>query len=124
VTVWDFCDAVGARQTHRALGLLASLLESGETAYRLVPLLATHFCRLGVVVGLPRKDARSISEALPGRSWPAMTAALADQARRHTPESVARALDLLANADAMLKSTGHDEAFVLHKHLIEILEAA
>jgi hypothetical protein len=33
-------------------------------------------------------------------------------------------MDLLAEADAMLKSTGHEEAFVLHRHLIEILEAA
>jgi len=123
-TVWEWCDAVGARQTDRALGLLKTLLDCGETAYRLVPLLATHFCRLGVVVSLPRRDARSITEALPGRSWPAMVAGLAQQAQRHTPASVARAMDLLAEADAMLKSTGHDEAFVMHKHLIEILDAA
>ena len=124
VTVWEFCDAVGARQADRALGLLKTLLENGESAYRLVPLLATHFCRLGMVVNMPRKDARSIAAALPGRSWPAMTAALAQQVQRHTPASVARAMDLLAEADAMLKSTGHDEEFVLHKHLIEILRAA
>jgi DNA polymerase III delta subunit len=77
-----------------------------------------------VVVGLPRKDSRAIMEALPGRSWPAMAAGLATQAQRHSPESVARALDLLAEADLMLKSSGYDEEFVLHKHLIEILEAA
>ncbi len=123
-TVWEFCDAVGARDKSRALTLLRTLLSSGESAYRLVPLLATHFCRLGVAVGLPRPDARAIGAALPGRSWPAMTQALAMQARRHTPESVARAMDLLAEADAMLKSTGHDETFVLDRHLIEILEAA
>lgn len=123
-SVWEFCDAVGARETERALGLLRTLMENGETAYRLVPLLATHFCRLGVVVGLEHPDARSIAAALPGRSWPAMTQALAAQARRHTPESVARALDLLAQADAMLKSTRHDDMFVLDRHLIEILEAA
>jgi DNA polymerase-3 subunit delta len=123
-SVWEWCDAVGARDATRALGLLRALLDAGETAYRLVPLLATHFCRLGVVVGLPRKDSRAIMDALPGRSWPAMAAGLAEQAQRHTPESVARALDLLAEADVMLKSTGHDEEFVLHRHLIEILEAA
>lgn len=123
-TVWEWCDAVGALDTARALWLLGTLLDSGESAYRLMPLLATHFCRLGVVVGLQHPDARTIMEALPGRSWPAMAAGLAEQARRHTPDSVARALDLLAQADLMLKSTGHDEAFVLHKHLIEILEAA
>jgi DNA polymerase-3 subunit delta len=122
--VWEWCDAVGSRDTTRALGLLRTLLDAGETAYRLVPLLATHFCRLGVVVGLPRKDSRAIMEALPGRSWPAMAAGLATQAQRHSPESVARALDLLAEADLMLKSSGYDEEFVLHKHLIEILEAA
>ncbi len=124
VTVWEFCDAVGARDPGRALSLLRKLLESGENAYRLVPLLATHFCRLGVAVGLPRADANAIAAALPGRSWPAMTQSLAAQARRHTPESVARAMDLLVEADVMLKSTAHDEAFVLDRHLIEILEAA
>lgn len=123
-TVWEWCDAVGARHSGRALELLRTLLESGETAYRLVPLLAIHFCRLGVVAGLPRKDARAIMAALPGRSWPAMAAGLAEQAGRHTAESVARALDLLARADLELKSTSHDEDFVLQRHLVEILEAA
>lgn len=123
-TVWEWCDAVGAGDTRRALTLLKTLLDSGESAYRLVPLLAQHFCRLGVVVALPRPEPRAIMEALPGRSWPAMASELARQARHHTPRSVARALDLLAEADLMLKSTGRDEELVLHRHLIEILEAA
>jgi len=123
-TVWEWCDAVGARDADRALSLLKELLGAGESAYRLVPLLATHFCRLGIVVGLPSKDPKAIMEALPGRSWYGMAKGLADQARRHTPESVARALDLLAAADLMLKSTSHDEEFVLHRHLLEILENA
>jgi DNA polymerase III delta subunit len=62
--------------------------------------------------------------ALPGRSWYGMAKGLAEQARRHTPETVARALDLLAAADVMLKSTSHGEEFVLHRHLLEILENA
>jgi DNA polymerase-3 subunit delta len=123
-TVWEWCDAVGARDTARALGLLKELLDAGESAYRLVPLLATHFCRLGIVVGLPSKDPNAIMAALPGRSWYGMAKGLAEQARRHTPESVARALDLLAAADVMLKSTSHGEEFVLHRHLLEILENA
>ena len=123
-TVWEWCDAVGARDTGRALELLRELLDAGESAYRLVPLLATHFCRLGIVVGLPSKDPNAIMAALPGRSWYGMAKGLAEQARRHTPESVARALDLLAAADLMLKSTSHGEEFVLHRHLLEILENA
>jgi DNA polymerase-3 subunit delta len=123
-TVWEWCDAVGAGKTDRALELLDELLGAGESAYRLVPLLATHFCRLGIVVGLPSKSPNAIMEALPGRSWYGMAKGLAEQARRHTPESVARALDLLAAADLMLKSTSHGEEFVLHRHLLEILENA
>jgi DNA polymerase-3 subunit delta len=123
-TVWEWCDAVGARDTARALELLKELLDAGESAYRLVPLLATHFCRLGIVVELPSKDPNAIMAALPGRSWYSMAKGLGEQARRHTPESVARALDLLAAADLMLKSTSHDEEFVLHRHLLEILENA
>lgn len=123
-TVWEWCDAVGARDTVRSLELLKELLDAGESAYRLVPLLATHFCRLGIVVGLPSKDPNAIMAALPGRSWYGMAKGLAEQARRHTPESVARALDLLAAADLMLKSTSHGEEFVLHRHLLEILENA
>lgn len=123
-TVWEWCDAVGARDADRALGLLKILLERGESAYRLVPLLATHFCRLGVVVGLGTTDPRAIMAALPGRTWYGMAKALADQARRHSPESVARALDTLAAADLMLKSTGHAEEFVLQTHVMEILHAA
>lgn len=123
-TVWEWCDAVGGRDTGRALALLKDLLVAGESAYRLVPLLATHFCRLGVVVRLPSKDPKAIMEALPGRSWYGMAKSLAEQSRRHTPESIDRALDLLATADLMLKSTSHDEEFVLHRHLLEILEHA
>ncbi|MBW3660388.1 MAG: DNA polymerase III subunit delta [Gemmatimonadetes bacterium] len=123
-TVWEWCDAVGAGDSRRALALLEELVAAGESAYRLVPLLATHFCRLGVVVELGSHDPKAIMAALPGRSWWSMAKGLAGQARRHTPESVARALDLLAKADHMLKSTGHAETFVMHRHLIEILEAA
>ncbi|MDX1661877.1 MAG: hypothetical protein R3326_08810, partial [Gemmatimonadota bacterium] len=123
-TVWEWCDAVGGGDTRRALALLEELVAAGESAYRLVPLLATHFCRLGVVVELGSRDPKAIMSALPGRSWWSMAKGLATQARRHTPESVARSLDLLAEADHMLKSTGHAETFVLHRHLIEILEAA
>lgn len=123
-TVWEWCDAVGSGDAKRALSLLEELIAAGESAYRLVPLLATHFCRLGVVVELGSYDPKAIMAALPGRSWWSMAKGLADQARRHTPESVARALDRLAEADHMLKSTGHAETFVLHRHLVEILEAA
>jgi len=123
-TVWEWCDAVGARDGDRAIALLGVLLDAGESAYRLVPLLATHFCRLGIVVALPHADARSIMAALPGRSWPAMARGLADQARRHTPASVARAMDALAAADRMLKSTPHGEEFVLHRHVLEIVHEA
>lgn len=123
-TVWEWCDAVGAGDREKTFRLLGRLLESGESAYRLVPLLATHFCRLGVVVETGSSDPRRIMEALPGRSWYAMAKGLADQARRHTPESIARALDLLADADRMLKSTGHRERFVMDRHLAEIFHAA
>lgn len=123
-TVWEWCDAVGAGDARRALGLLAELLAAGETAYRLVPLLATHFARLGVVVGAGARDAKAVMAALPGRSWFAMAQGLATQARGRDAASVARAMDLLADADLMLKSTGHAEDFVLHRHLVEILDAA
>ncbi|MDX1623203.1 MAG: DNA polymerase III subunit delta [Gemmatimonadota bacterium] len=123
-TVWELVDAVGARDTERAFTLLSELLEGGESAYRLVPLLANHFCRLGVAVETGSSDPRKIMSALPGRSWYGMAKGLARQARHHTPESVARALDLLAAADLMLKSTGHREDFVMHRHLAELLEAA
>lgn len=123
-TVWEWCDAVGAGRSREALSLLAELMAAGESAYRLVPLLATHFCRLGLVVELGSTDPKRIMEVLPGRSWHAMARGLAEQARRHTPESVRRALDLLAEADRMLKSTGHAEEFVMQKSILEILDAA
>jgi DNA polymerase-3 subunit delta len=123
-TVWEWCDAVGARDTDRALELLGHLMEAGESAYRLLPLLATHFCRLGIVLGLEERDPQSIMKALPGRSWYAMARELADQSRHHTQASVARALDRLGKADRMLKSTGHREEFVMQKHLIEVLDDA
>ncbi|MGH7558458.1 MAG: DNA polymerase III subunit delta [Gemmatimonadota bacterium] len=123
-TVWEWCDAVGAGDREKTFRLLGRLIDSGESAYRLVPLLATHFCRLGVAVETGSSDPRRIMESLPGRSWYAMAKGLADQARRHTPESIARALDLLADADRMLKSTGHRERFVMDRHLVEILNAA
>lgn len=123
-TVWEWCDAVGGGDAGRALALLKDLLDAGESAYRLVPLLATHFCRLGVVVSLGTTDPGRIQAALPGRTWPAMARSLAGQARHHTPESVARALDLLAAADLMLKSTGHSEEFVMQTKLMEIFQNA
>lgn len=123
-TVWEWCDAVGAGDRERAFRLLGDLLQAGESAYRLVPLLATHFCRLGVVVETGSSDPGRIMAVLPGRSWYTMAKALGEQARRHTPESIARALDLLTEADRMLKSTGHRERFVMDRHLLEIFDAA
>lgn len=123
-TVWEMIDAVGAKDAERAFRLLNELLAGGESAYRLVPLLANHFCRLGVAVETGSSDPREIMSALPGRSWYGMAKGLARQARHHTPRSIAHALDLLAAADLMLKSTGHGEDFVMHRHLAELLEAA
>lgn len=123
-TVWEWCDAVGAGDPDRSLRLVRQLLDSGESAYRLVPLLATHFCRLGLVVELGSSDPKEIMAALPGRSWYAMAKGLATQAKDHTPETVARALDLLAAADLMLKSTAHREEFVMDRVVMEILDAA
>ena len=123
-TVWEWCDAVGSRDPDRSLRLVKQLLDSGESAYRLVPLLATHFCRLGLVVELGTSDPKQIMAALPGRSWYAMAKGLATQAKDHTPETVARALDLLAAADLMLKSTAHHEEFVMDRVVMEILDAA
>jgi DNA polymerase III delta subunit len=84
-TVWEWCDAVGAGDPDRSLRLVRQLLDSGESAYRLVPLLATHFCRLGLVVGLGTSDPKEIMAALPGRSWYAMAKGLATQAQDSWP---------------------------------------
>lgn len=123
-SVWEWCDAVADRRVDDALGMLEDLLAQGETAYRLVPLLATHFLRLGVVVEMDSRDPQAIMEALPGRSWYAMASKLAAQAKHHSPQSVASTLDALTEADRMLKSTNHREEFVLHRHLLEVLDVA
>lgn len=123
-TVWEWCDAVGAGDADRALTLLRQLLGSGESAYRLVPLLAIHLCRLGVAAETGSGDPKAIMAALPGRSWYAMAKGLAAQARGKSPAAVAGALDLLVEADRMLKSTSHKEAFVLDRHVLEVVHAA
>lgn len=107
---WGWFDLVAERKTEEALRGLRILLDHGESGVGLVIGLATHFLRLGVILG---GGPGALERILPPRQgW--LARKYASQARRWTPEEVRTAVEGLLEVDRLLKASGFSDL-----HLVE-----
>lgn len=116
-SVFELTDAVGDRDTARALRLLQRLLAS-ETPYGVHAMLARH---MRALVGARALAARGMSaDAMAPEigmpPWQARTAAR--QAQRYTPEELSAALRGLAAAEEEMKTSPTDVGLVIERWIV------
>lgn len=142
--MWEFLDAVGERNSARALGLLDGMLPPGSdkgAAIMLIGSIARQLRLLwqvrllyllrvlpgnldhvsaAVAAKLPAQQ--SILDAVRGRPW--LLGKFSDQARRFSDRDLARALDRVYQADLQLKGLGprHDDRTIVELLVVELCE--
>jgi DNA polymerase III subunit delta len=103
VPPWDLTDAIDRGDSAAALGMLRRMVRAGERhPLQVMAILHTHFVRLLRLDGSGAHDEKSAAEVLGLRSGFQARKAL-DQSRRLGRDGVARAIGLLAGADADLR---------------------
>lgn len=124
VSVFEFLDAVGARECGRALELLDDLIRGGEEVIR-VHAMAVRHVRMLISVGalLERESDRATMMREVGMSdWQAKN--LIPQARRFEPGELSAALTAAAEVDARMKSGQGDPRLLFERWLVELCRSA
>jgi len=123
-SVFELTDAVGERDTLRALRLLRRLIQSGESPLGVHAMLARH---VRALVGARALSERGVSpDAMAPEigmaPWLARNAAR--QASRYEPIELSRALAGLADAEEQMKTSSADAGLVLERWIITTAGAA
>ena len=128
-TIFDLTDALGAKQTPRALGLMRELIAGGDAPERILATLVTHLRQLlqarafldarlpldasllhrlppDLAAQLPKDGKDNLASVLQAQSWRGRR--LADQARNFTTEQVETALQNALAADLAMKGIEGD----------------
>jgi DNA polymerase III subunit delta len=119
-SVFDLANAVGERDTRKALYQCQRMLQAREPAIRILFMLTRHFRQLwiardAVAQHLDREEAaRRIG--IP----PFFVDGLMTQARRFDERGLARAMEALYGADAALKSSRAGDEVVLERLLVDL----
>ena len=123
-TIFDLADALGAKQTARALGLLRELVNGGDAPERILATLVTHLRQLlqarafldarlpldaslvhrlppDLAAQLPKDGKDNLASVLQTQGWRGRR--LAEQARNFTSEQVEAALQAALAADLAMK---------------------
>jgi DNA polymerase-3 subunit delta len=117
-SVFELADAVGERDTPRALRLLRGMLQAGESPLMVHAMIARH---VRALVGARALAARGMSpDAMAPEigmaPWLARNAAR--QASRYEPSELAAALSALADAEEQMKTSQADAGLVLERWII------
>lgn len=113
--VFGFVDAVAGRESGQALEVLHRLVKMGEAPQGLFWMLARHFRMLLVAAeGTPKE----IAEKLGLPSWRAEK--LSRQSRNYTPDELANAFVVLADADRKIKNSEEPELLTLERTVVAI----
>jgi DNA polymerase-3 subunit delta len=123
-SVFELTDAVGERDTVRALRLLSRLLGSGEAPFGLLAMLARHVRGL---IGARALAARgtgpdAMAPELGMAPWQARN--VAKQASRWEPAELSRALLGLAAAEEEMKTSPTDAGLVIERWIISTARTA
>lgn len=115
VSIFEFLDALGARESARALGLLDQLLANGEELMRVHAMAARHVRQLISVSALAGRDLpiRQIQKEAGMADWQ-VRKALA-QSRRFEPDELSTALRRAAEVERRMKSGQGDARLVFER---------
>jgi DNA polymerase-3 subunit delta len=100
-SVFELTDSVGAGDLGASLAAVSSLCDQRDSALGVVAMLARHLRQLGMVHANRGSSKAQLASAL--GLPPFIVDKLVGQARRYSPEGLARATTLLAAADRALK---------------------
>jgi DNA polymerase-3 subunit delta len=130
-SLYELTDAISARETARALGLLHGLLNASDggedSAIGHLYMLARTFRQMLVILEKNVRDSRAIWQALwQGFRMPPFAADdLIRQARRYkSSREITRALRLIARADLELRSQPPDKRLVLERLVFDLTKEA
>jgi DNA polymerase III subunit delta len=113
---WGWFDLVGERRMAEARHALPALLESGESAVRVVAGIGTHLLR--VAIGVVGGKAALEAELPPYQRW--LAGKMAGQARRWSAAEVEAALSEALRTDRLLKSASLTDIQALEELLLRL----
>ena len=121
VSVFEYLDALGARDLGSALRLLGMLLASGESVHGLLAMSVRHVRNLLGARALMDRHTRvdEMAPALGMAPWQVRN--VVDQAGNFTPSELSRALCGAAATEAELKSGAMDGAIVLERWVVSVV---
>ncbi len=128
-TIFDLTDALGARNTPHAIGLMRELIGGGDAPERILATLVTHFRQLlqarafldarlpldasllhrlppDLAAQLPQDGKDNLANVLQFQAWRGRR--LAEQARNFTTEQIQAALESALSADLAMKGISAD----------------
>ncbi len=128
-TIFDLTDALGARNTPHAVGLMRELIAGGDAPERILATLVTHFRQLlqarafldarltmdasllhrmppDLAAQLPQDGKDNLASVLQFQAWRGRR--LAEQARNFTTEQIQAALESALSADLAIKGISAD----------------
>lgn len=122
-SIWALVDAVGMRDTGRALGAAGSLLADREPPLRILAMVARQLrivarMREALASGLRGRDA-----ALEAGAPPFKAGDLTESARRFTARQLGTAFATLADADLALKGSKRPPERVLEEAILQLCAA-
>lgn len=109
-SVFEFTDALGARDLDRAVGLLYTLLKDGEVPLRILGAVARHFRQLWQVRALLEKRVPSGDIAKAAQINPYFLKKVTDQARNYDVRELKRIFERMLELDVAFKSGGNEKA--------------
>jgi DNA polymerase-3 subunit delta len=117
-SVFELTDAVGERDTRRALVILSRLIESGESVHGVHAMLVRHVRSLVSARALASRGLSpdAMAPEIGMAPWMARTAV--KQASRYEPLELARALSGLADAEEQMKTSSAEAGLVLERWII------
>ena len=119
-SVFDLANAVGERDTRKALYQCQRMLQAREPAIRILFMLTRHFRQLWIAreAAAQRLDREEAARRI--GIPPFFVDGLMTQARRFDERSLARAFEALYGADAALKSSRAGDEVVLERLLVDL----
>jgi DNA polymerase-3 subunit delta len=120
VSIFEFLDAVGARECGPALDLLGDLLGSGDDIMGVHAMTVRHIRTLLSVRALADRnaDTPTIQREVGMAEWQVQRALR--QARRYEPEDLSRALRAAAEMEARMKSGRGEPCLLFERWLVDL----
>jgi DNA polymerase-3 subunit delta len=118
--VFEFCDAVGKRDTKTSLHILQNMLQLGETPVSILNMLTRHFLILSKIKELKYQRISESEIARKTKVHPFFLGSYARQSTLYTSHQFEKIFDLLLEADIQLKSSYQKPRLVLETLLFRI----